>query len=438
MDLEESNKKLIVIAITIVVAILLVFILRYMFPVVQEIENSDDPKLDGVFAENLMEDFEEENSQLAGDLPESFIEGKLEFSLDLFERLLEDENPVYSPIPVYLALGLLANGADKEAREEIFLAINEDDTKGEELNRYYRDLIGEISEVEGDTSFNISNSIWYDRDFKAKDDFLQKNKNYYGAGAYKIDFENKEAPKLINQWVRDATNSKINKMLDQIDEKTVMYLFSTIYFDAKWETPFPKDKSFRGDFFLENDSLEVEKMSNTFEVKSIINEEESLIVLPYKDSRYSFMALMPREGIDIRDYVKGLDMEEIGKRINSIEKERLNIILPKFEVSFENRLDNDLKDMGIERIFDPQVNSLEKMGESSGNIYLSKMIQKTYIKVDEEGTEAASVVEAQIDVTSLSPTIDFNRPFVYSILDKDTGLAVFLGIMDNPSKMAEE
>lgn len=434
--MERNNKKIKIIAIVIVIAILMVIALRNTFRVVETEEDIKEADKDAktVFAEDLMEDINEEEGTAIEGLSDSFIEGNLKFSLELFKEFLEDENPVYSPTPVYLALGLIMNGGDEEAKEEILSVLNEKDIREEDLNLYYKELVKELTEVKGDTDLKISNSIWYDEDFKVNPDFLQKNKNYYKSDAYKIDFKDKKSPEAINTWVSEATNGKIDKMVDEIDDQVIMYLFSSIYFNGKWETPFPKEKSFEGEFFLEDGAIEVEKMSNIFEVKTIRNEDELALVLPYNDDKYFFLAIMPKEEIDLREYIKEINLEDINTSIDDIEEERMNIIFPKFQVSFEDKLNESLKNLGIKRIFNPEVNSLGEMGESSGNLYLSEMIQKTYIKVDEEGTEAASVVEAQIEATSLTESIDFNRPFIYSIVDRDTGLPIFLGIMDDPSK----
>lgn len=435
--MEGKNKKIVITAIVIVVSMLLVIILRNTFRVVETDEVKKEPEkenLEIVLAEDLMKDIEDEEGQALEGLPKSFIEGNLKFSLDIFNEILEEKNPVYSPTPVYLALGLVANGGDDEAKEEILSALNLGDLSQEEMNSYYRELTKSLTRTNGDTDLNISNSIWYDQDFKANEDFLQKNKNYYGADAYKIDFKDEKAPETINNWVSESTNGKIKEMVDDIDDEVLMYLFSSIYFNAKWDIPFPKEKSFDGEFFLEDEEIEVPKMSNIFEVKKIVNEDESAVLLPYNDDKYTFLALMPKEGMDIREYIKDLNLEKIGKEMLDIEKERIDVVLPKFEVSFENGLNGSLKNLGVSRIFDPQSNSLENMGQASGNLYISNMSQKTYLKVDEEGTEAASVVEAQMEATSLTETIDFNRPFVYSVIDTETGLPIFLGIMDDPSK----
>lgn len=429
--MKNSHKKLLIPAVAFLVIIALVLAIPRLGK--DNMEKGNSPNI--AFAEDLMKDVEGNDIEDLKELPKEFTKGNYKFSLDVFKELLEEENPVFSPTPIYLSLGLIQNGTDEKARDEIVKLIGESNLSQEDINLYYKFLKEDLSENKADTELNISNSIWYDKDFKANNDFLEKNKTYYDADAYKMDFRDKKSTEAINEWVEKVTKGKIDKMVDEIGEDTVMLLYSSIYFDGKWKVPFPKEKTYEMSFFTRDDGeIEVPMMSNSLDVKNFIKDGETGIVFPYNDERFEFLALMPQEGQDIREYVKKLDIDKINDKISQMEENRVRLVLPKFEKSFESSLKDVLVKMGVEKIFDPNAKSLQNMGESLVDLYVGSIKQKTYIRVDEEGTEAASVVESTIEETSMAESIEFNRPFLYGVIDKESKLPIFLGVMDNPKK----
>lgn len=426
--MKKTNRNILIFLAGVFIGMLLLFLYRTL-------DSSNTVK--EVEAKNLLEEVEAQEVDTVEELPESFIMSNTEFSLELFKELAVEENPVYSPVPVYLSLALLANGAEDGATHEILDTLNLTDLTDEEFNAYYHELINILEAESEGIELNISNSIWHDEEFEANADFLQLNKTYYDTDTFKLDFSDKQAPTEMNDWVSNATNGKIEKMIDKIGADTVMYLFSTIYFNGKWEMPFELEGTYESEFSVDGEILDVDKMTGRFEVEHIITDTEEGIILPYEGDQYSFIALMPNRERTVREYLDTMDQRKVSELLNAIEKDEVDILLPKFEVSFENKLTDTLPDMGIKEIFDADTNSLSKMGKAIGNLYVSEMAQKTFIEVNELGTEAASAVSSAIDMMSMpepKPTIDFNRPFIYSIIDNDTELPVFLGIMDNPEK----
>lgn len=426
--MKKSNRNIFIFLAGVFAGMILLFIFRTLTPT---------ETVKKVGAENLLEEVDAKKIDRIEEIPRSFIESNTEFSLALFKELATDENPVFSPVPVYLSLALLSNGAEDDASREILDTLNVADLTDEEFNAYYHELMNVLEvETEG-TVLNISNSIWHDQEFEANADFLQLNKTYYDTDTFKLDFNNKKAPTEMNNWISNATNGKIKKMVEEIGADTVMYLFSTIYFDGKWETPFEQEATYESEFLVDGEILDVDKMTGRFDIEHIITEAEEGIILPYEDGQYSFVALMSNREQTVREYLNSFDQVKVTELFNAIEKDEVDILLPKFEVNFENKLTDTLPDMGIKEIFNAETNSLSKMGKASGNLYVSEMAQKTFIEVNELGTEAASAVSSTITMMSMpepKPMIDFNRPFIYSIIDNSTGLPVFLGIMDNPEK----
>lgn len=392
-------------------------------------------KEEALEAENLIENVQTREVEEVEELPIDFLQANANFSLDLFKKLANEENVVFSPVPVYYSLALLANGADEAAQNEILESLALDDLTLEEVNGYYHELIERLENDKKDVELNLSNSIWYDQDFKANEEFLETNKSYYGTDSYRIDFTDAKAPLAMNDWVSEVTNGKIEEMVEEMNPEAVMYLFSTIYFDADWEMPFKGSDTYESEFLVDGEELEVEKMTGRFELETVETADEEGIVLPYQDDRYSFIALLPDESTDIRDYLSTFNEAKLPELIQEVKEEEVDLLIPKFEVNFENVLNTPLQNLGIESIFDARANHLSPMGTADGNLFVSEIFQKTYLTLDEKGTEAASAVGTEISETSLpmeTRIIDFNRPFLYSIIEKETGLPIFLGIMDQP------
>lgn len=398
-------------------------------------QEQEEEKVDG--AENLLEKIQAEEINQEKDLTDVFLAGNINFSFDLFKTISSEENAFFSPVPIYHSLALLANGANETAKEEILASLGLGDLPLEEVNASYRQLINNLESQKEEGQLTLSNSIWYDLDFKANEDYLKTNKTYFDTDSFKIDYSNKESPDFMNNWISDQTNGKIEKMVDTIDPSAVMYLFSTIYFKADWKMPFKASDSYESEFLVNDEKLEVEKMTGRFELESVQSADEEGVILPYKKGNYSFIALMPKEEVSVRDYLASLNPEKLLQLKNDTVKEEIEILLPKFELSYEKTLNEALKEMGIQKIFDENENSLSGMGEADGNLFVNEILQKSYFTLDEKGTEAASAVSSEIDTTSMPmpvEVIDFNRPFLYGIIDEDSDLPLFLGIMDRPDK----
>jgi serine protease inhibitor len=399
------------------------------------ITSFNEPFVINVQAQDLMEGIQGEKVDTTTDFSKEFLDSTSDFSMEMFKKLATKENAVYSPVSLYLALGLVLNGAEGETKNEILNVLAKYGVTSDELNLYYKSLIEELTQNNKDTKLTISNSIWYDDIFDVNQDFLRTNKTYFDAYAYKKDFGASDTPEIINNWVKQVTKDKIDKMVEEIDPNVVMMLFSSIYFDAKWEKPFSKERTSQGEFNV-NDKLKVNAdfMYKKDNMKAFENDKEQAVMLPYNDGRFAFMAILPNENTDVREYIKTLNKESIAQRMISLQTADVTLVLPKFEIEFGKSIKDELKALGIVEAFDDYKANLAGMGSASGNLYLSEVAQKTYIRVDEEGTQAASVVKVEVSDKSLGMFISFNRPFVYTIIDTTTNLPIFMGILDNPSK----
>jgi len=382
-----------------------------------------------VRADDLMEGISP--GEVAGKETDAGFTGSMaDFSVKLFKKTItEDENSLISPLSVMIALAMTANGADTQTLEEMEKLLGGDigiDELNEYLYTYYNGLPSEKK-----SKLSIANSIWF-RDVErltVEKEFLQTNADYYGAEIYRSAFD-AQAIKDINGWVDQKTEGMIDRIIDEIDQDTVMYLINAIVFDAEWEKIYVKDNIRSGEFMA---------VDGTSQNVDFMWSEESLyiddgmatgFIKPYADGNYSFVALLPNEETGIDGYIENLTGEGLMETIADAQTTKVNAGMPKFSYAYEIEMNDALKALGMPTAFSPSDADLSRLGSSTaGNLYISDVLHKTFISVDEKGTKAGAVTKVEIKEESaeVMEQVILDRPFVYAIVDHATGLPVFMG-----------
>lgn len=384
-------------------------------------------------SENLMEGITANKLDIDASVSSQFVDATADFSVKLFQKSIKkDTNSLVSPLSVSLALGMTANGAAGETLTQLQSVLG-GGMELSELNRNYYNLVKETASDEG-SKIQIGNSIWYrNQGLQVKKDFLQRNADYFGAGAFQLDFSKQTTVDKINSWVKEHTGGKIDKMVDSIDPGTMMYLINTLYFEDDWQAVYSSSQE--ADFKTVDGTVQVPFMKST---EHYIHDENSEGMLkPFKDSRYAFAAVLPKEGVSMEDYISGMTGESFLNLMRSADG-MADCSLPKFKYEYQVDLNNPLKALGLINGFDPELADFNNMGTTSlGKLYISNVLHKTFIQVDEAGAKAGAATETQMSVTGMPldlKSIDFNRPFVFAIIDTQTNLPIFLGTVDNPVK----
>lgn len=366
-----------------------------------------------------------------------FTDCAADFSVSLFRQCFSGQkNTLLSPLSVMLALGMTANGADGGTKAEMEALLGGGKLNTSQLNRCYSALCKRLQDVK-DGKLSIINSIWYDDALNVERSFLQTNADYFGANAFLLDFADAGSVSSINNWTKENTNGMINKMVESIAPDTVMYLINALLFEADWQKPYEAEDSSDGVFYAAGKDATVKFMTS---YETYFQDEAAQGILKnYKDSRYAFAAILPNEEIPLKQYVNSMTGENFRSLLKSTRQEKAVSRLPKFKYEYETRLVQPLKAMGLKKAFDAVNANFSKMGTcENGNVYIGDVIHKTYIEVDELGTRAgaATAVEMKAGSAALEPlkTIVFNRPFVYAIVEKQTGIPVFIGTVVNPQK----
>ena len=260
-------------------------------------------------------------------------------------------------------------------------------------------------------------------------DFLQTNADYYRASAYKAPFD-QQTVKDINNWVKDKTDGLIKNVLDEIDHDTLMYLINALVFDAEWEEVYRKNDVGDGIFTALNGEKRDVEIMRSKESCYLDDGQATGFVKDYKGRRYSFAALLPNEGIAIEDYIASLSGMRLAKTIREAKEECVDVQMPKFSYDYEVKMNDTLQSLGIIHAFDKSAADFSRIGSSGdGNLYIGGVLHKTYISVDEKGTQAgaATVVSISGESAMIGHSVKLDRPFVYLIMDNATRLPLFIG-----------
>ena len=359
-----------------------------------------------------------------------FLNATARFSLDLFRRsIVEDNNALVSPLSVLLALSMTANGADKQTLTQMETVLG-DTLRIDDLNRYLYTYCKNLPS--GDKSkFTVENSIWFRDDenrLTVVPEFLQKNADYYGAAAYKAPFDDSTL-KDINAWVKKKTDGMIEKILDTIQEDAVMYLLNAIVFDAEWQTIYNKNAVIHNTFTAFDGTKQDATYMASEENWYLSSSSATGFMKPYAGDKYRFIALLPKEGLSVTEYVQSLTGREWMALMNAAENTAVDTLLPKFSYDYTIKMNDALKSMGMANAFDGDTADFSRMAKSTrGNIYIGEVLHKTFIAVDERGTKAGAVTKVEMnDEAAIMNNVRLDRPFVYAIVDTATNLPLFMG-----------
>lgn len=390
-----------------------------------------------VHADDLMKGITPQKVETV-ELSEKFLLSTADFSVELFKKAYtKGKNSLVSPTSVYLALGMTASGADGSTLKEFESLLGNSGINIKDLNTYYNSLAGKLTNTQS-SKVNIANSIWY-RDIESLDvkrEFLQANADYYNAAAYEADFNSKKTVQDINDWVKANTGNQIDKIIDKIDPNTVMYLINALYFDGQWIKPYEKDNVHKDNFELSDGTIKPVDFMYSLEEGYIKDEKAQGFMKPYKDGKYSFVALLPNKGVSIDSYVSSLTGKGFINLLINKSADKVSAALPKFKSEYSIKLTEPLKQMGLKECFDEGKANFEKMAsDMKGNLWIGDILHKTAISVDTEGTKAGAATKVQLQTkgeATIQHSIILNRPFVYAIVDNETKLPLFIGTVMNP------
>jgi serpin B len=367
------------------------------------------------------------------------IEGSNRFGFELFRGIWQQEdagkNLMISPLSVELALAMTYNGAGGTTKEAFEKVLHVDELPAQDLNTSLHDLTKALLEVDPRVTMEIANSIWYRNTFHVEDVFLETNKKYFDAEIRPLDFDNPRSIGIINGWVDEKTHHKIPEIVDEIDASSVMFLINAVYFNGKWKYSFDRSKTENSIFNLpDRNRVQIPFMVRTGNILLTHNDLIAAIELPYGRGNYSMVLMIPMTHRTLDEVVEALTPDYWDRFISTMDTfPDLTIYVPKFTFSYDKKLNDPLTRLGLGVAFSGDAD-FSGINPEAG-LAISEVKHKTFIKVDEEGTEAAAVTSVEIRNTSVEVPAVFviDHPFLFVIKERYTGTILFMGRVSDPS-----
>lgn len=350
--------------------------------------------------------------------------GENTFAYNLFNTFVssgsEKENIVISPIGLYQYLSIISNGADESSKTDFLnvLKCNNINT----LNSLNSKLSVNLNKLDRQVTFNLANSLWIDKDFSVNTNYIDCINKSYNVDIKRVQLNSEDTKNAINEWSSNKTNGLIKILLSDRLSTNTIYLCNATYFNGKWKNPFDAEKTIKGSFFnYDGTESRVFFMNQVLEVELAKNKLYTAIKLPYGNGSFEMTAILPNDNVLIDDCVSELreiESESFGKR-------EIYLQFPKFNVEYNTKGDLtkclDILGLNLSNVNTSQISEIEKLSFAPQ--------QQTIIRVDENGTEVASVTMDGY-IANIPEIISFNKPFAYTIKEKSTNVILYIGVIN--------
>jgi serpin B len=366
------------------------------------------------------------------------IQANTDFAFDFWHTVLQNDsspvNKMVSPLSIYLALSMLYNGADHATRDSIQYALRLNGISIEDLNNTCKALLQQMPLVDNEVNLSIANSIWYDKSQQPLQSFLNVNDSFYNAGIQALNFGDPASVTTINDWVSKQTHGKITQIIDQL--AGVLCLVNAVYFKGSWTAAFDKKATANASFTTAEDkTVSAPFMFLHSFLRYFGNDSLQMVQLPYGGGNFNMYVLLPRTNMQVTQLAAVLNRPSFANWQAHLDSTDVQLFLPKFQYSYS--IDNmlpELSAMGMGIAFSDAAD-LTKI--YSGGAQVNQAIHKTYINVDETGTEAAAATAVNVGGnTSPAPPLmlRFDHPFLYVIQEKTSGVILFIGQVNDPTQ----
>lgn len=356
-----------------------------------------------------------------------------QFAFDLLAKAQAADpsgNIFLSPLSATMALGMALNGADGETFDQMRGTLGFGTLPQAEINAGYKGLLDLLVGLDRSTEIHVANSIWAESGFPFLASFMTAGRDWFDAEVRNVSFTDPATLAALNAWVKQKTNDKIPKLLDQFDPQTVMTLLNAVYFKGSWRKSFEPAETRSEPFHGSSGTQSVAMMRQQEEVGYYETAQYQAAELLYGNGGFAMTIVLPKEGV-LPAEALGQDPAQEWTRLSGrvLAESEVELMLPKFRLDYRRDLSADLKALGMPLAFDDQQADFSRMAAPQVPLFLSSVIQKTFVDVNEEGTEAAAATAVQVGVTSLPQThvMKVDRPFLVAIRERFSGTILFLG-----------
>jgi serpin B len=373
--------------------------------------------------------------------PQALVRGNNDFAFDLYQRLRGQAGNLFlSPYSISTALTMTYAGAKGETAQEMakVLHLPADQAK---LNAEMAGLQEELTKKTKGIRLSVANALWGQLGQPFVPDFLAATKTYYNAGLHEVNFHDAEAArKEINLWVEKQTEQKIRDLLGSgtITPNTSLVLTNAIYFKGDWSLTFPKAATRKEDFAVSQDKkTPVDMMHLTEKFGYFEDDGFQALALPYQGDAVSLVAFLPKATLSLAKLEESMTAAKLDACIPALKKVKVIVSLPKFKMTASFQLADVLAKMGMPTLFAPGKADLSGI-IASRDLFISQVVHKAFVDLNEEGTEAAAAtavigVRASAVRPTPTPTFRADHPFLFVIRDNRTGSILFLGRVQNPN-----
>lgn len=368
----------------------------------------------------------------------SLIESENSFAFDIFNKVLENsgdgENVIISPLSISFALSMTVNGAGGATRDSILKALRLNGFSPETINSSYKNLSDALLSVDERVLMQIANSVWTENDFAVEQDFIDILTNSYNADSRSFDINDAAAPDQINAWIEDKTNGLIKKMVDRLEDNTVMLLINAIYFKGKWKSQFDESNTVDMPFYKsDGSSIDVPMMKQKTEFKVFDGDGFVLAEFPYGQGNFVMDVILPDDPDGISSLTTGFSETAFRGWITQMGTSEIDLSFPRFKYGFKKQLKDILSDMGMGIAFRDGADFSNISGLN--DLLINDVTHQAFIETNEEGTEAAAATIVDIGTTSAPITVvlRLDHPFIYLIRETSTNSIIFMGRVTDPS-----
>lgn len=378
-------------------------------------------------------------------IDDEFVKQNAEFSVNMAknamaEALEDGENVLISPESIINALALVLDGANGETQAQLRKNLCGDmevETFHKRLSEYNAYLM-----ASQDVKFHLANSIWArkDNNLTVKEDYLQRMKDFYGAPLFVRDFNNQTVEE-INHWVDKNTEHMIPTIIDFISEDAMLYLMNALSFEGKWKKQYEDSQVKSGQTFTNiKGKKETATMLESKESLYVEDEHAVGVVKYYSGNQYAFMGILPNQGTTVKEYLEGMTGEDFIRLYQTRTYHDVLTKIPEFSYDYKTSLVSSMKAMGMLDVFDGEKADLSSLAQwKDGNLYVGDVLHKTHIELDRNGTKAAAVTSVIMEAASAMPEdkpkqVYLDRPFLYVIIDTESGLPLFIGAVNSVNK----
>jgi len=379
----------------------------------------------------------------------SLVQGNSEFALSFYNQIRQGEdNIIFSPISISLALSMTMAGAESSTEQDMLEAL-QIVLSEESVHPTFNALLQEIEKSQSETpeetegsnfQLNIANSLWGQADYAFKENYLDTLAQHYGTGIYNVDFiQNPEAARqAINAWVEQATQDKIQDLVppDAINSLTRLVLANAIYFNGSWRYPFNESATAEGTFFLLDGSETMVEMMKLSGERLPYSRRDSfqVVKLPYLSPDFVMSIILPDAGAFV-EFEENLDYEGLKTALENMNFEEINLQMPKFDFTTTTNAVRPLSELGMENAFKAETADFSGITDEE-ELFITDVLHKATITIDEKGTEAAAATAVIVGITSAMPgepiPLVIDRPFIFLIQHQPTGAILFMGRVTQP------